>query len=106
MPPSGMCVGLLTRNFAVAIILSRLSPRVPALEAGLMTLAAWLAKRKLTQAEFAILCGLSETHVCRLVSGVKYPSFETMVRIHNETVGKGTFRDMAGPRLVTCKQAC
>ena len=47
MLPSGMCVGLLTRNFAVAIILSRLSPRVPALEAGLMTLAAWLAKRKL-----------------------------------------------------------
>ncbi len=71
-----------------------------------MTLAAWLAKRRLTQAEFAILCGLSETHVCRLVSGLKYPSFETMVRIHNETGGKVTFRDMAGPRLVTNRQTC
>jgi len=71
-----------------------------------MTLSAYLSRRKLTQAHFATLCDLSETHVGRLITGEKFPSFDSMIKIHNVTGGKVSFRDLAGPRLDNYKQAC
>ena len=68
-----------------------------------MLLNEFLNERGLTQCQFALLCELSETHVSRLVSGQKKPSFNSLVKIHNATNGAVTFNDLAGARRVTFK---
>ena len=58
-----------------------------------MDLSAYLQDRKLNQAAFASLVGVSEAAVCRWVSGKSRPSWEKLSQIERVTDGKVTARD-------------
>lgn len=52
-----------------------------------MTLAAFLKKAKLTQAEFAESSGLSQGHISRLLRGLTFPDFGTMLTVQRASMG-------------------
>lgn len=64
-----------------------------------MKLSAYISKKKMTNAEFGTLVGLSQSQVSRIRRGVSRPSWEAMGRIEKETGGKVTFKDFAADEV-------
>lgn len=71
-----------------------------------MQLAEYLNRAGLSQKEFVAQVRerggrLAQPTLSLVMSGLRQPSFDTMVDIHNATNGEVSFTDIAGHRLVT-----
>ena len=53
-----------------------------------MTLLEYIEQSGISQREVADGCGLSPAAVCRIIKGQRFPSPETLYRIHQFTDGK------------------
>jgi transcriptional regulator with XRE-family HTH domain len=69
-----------------------------------MTLIKYLKSNRMTETEFAKHARLSVSQISQVITGIRQPSFNSLIRIHNATNGRVTFADLAGPRLVTYKE--
>jgi transcriptional regulator with XRE-family HTH domain len=59
----------------------------------LMTLEQYLTNEKLTDAEFGIRVGLSQSQISRIRRGISLPSWDAMERIEEGTSGAVTAND-------------
>jgi len=61
-----------------------------------MTLAQWLRRTAVSQADFARMIGVTQATVCRYVAGTRIPRRAIMARIEHATGGQVTPADFYG----------
>jgi predicted transcriptional regulator len=62
-----------------------------------MTLAQWLRRAAVSQADFARMIGVTQATVCRYVAGTRIPRRAIMTRIEQVTGGQVTAADFYAP---------
>lgn len=57
-------------------------------------LASYLDRKKMTYKEFAALCGVSPSYLCRIATGERVPRIDVMRKIEKATKGDVSMKDM------------